>query len=105
MICRNGMNVVLDWMSLLFAIQSELIRRSQGAPFCYQAIRDELFKFFDYMCAKNLVLKCVVTDTLPDEFKFREYASRNISTTKELEMFWMNDCSCYRSYFPEHPKS
>ena len=97
--CRNGMNVVLDGMSLLFAVHSELVRRSQGAPFCYQAIRDELFKFFDYMCAKNLVLKCIVTDTLPDELKFREYASRNISRTQDLETFWINDCRCYRSFF------
>ena len=97
MIFRNGLNVVMDGMGLLFAINEELTKRSQGAPFCYQAIRDELFKFFDYMRAKNLILKCVVTDTLPDEFKLKEYASRCLSREEELETFWKNNCSSYRS--------
>ena len=94
---REGLNVVFDGMAFIYDIHRNILYKSQGAQFCYEVIRREIYQFLDYLAAKNLNLKCIVLDTLYDESKFIEYCERESKRKTDLESFWGDGCKHYRN--------
>ena len=63
--------------------------------FSYPEVRMEIFKFMDYLSAKNIVVKCVCLDALFDPDKIYEYGKRVYERGQDICVAWDN-CFQYR---------
>ena len=56
--------------------------------FSYPEVRKEVFKFMDYLTAKNIVVKCVCLDALFDHDNISEYGKRVYERGQDIQVAW-----------------
>lgn len=82
--------VVIDGMSLFYSLAVDIIRKGAPCMFSYPEVRKEIFKFMDYLTAKNIVVKCVCLDALFDPDKISEYGKRVYERGQDVQVAWDN---------------
>lgn len=93
--------VVIDGMSLFFSLVVDMLRKGVFYIFSYEEVRMEMFKFMDYLNAKNIVVKCVCIDSLFDPDKFDEYGRRVYERGQNMQRAW-NSYFQYRRISSRH---
>ena len=80
--------VVIDGLSLYYSLAMNIMRRGVACLYSYQEVRKEVFKFMDYLTAKNIVVKCFCLDAIDDPDKVREHGKRVVQRGKQIQKSW-----------------
>ena len=76
-----------------------LAARGLEHVFSYTSIRNEIFRFMDYVTAKGIAIQCICRDTILDNDKSEEYAVRGERHYDSIEKSWEKDLHVARIYW------
>ena len=84
---------MVDAFSLYYALATQGTRFGIESHFCYDSVRRIIFRFMDYLKAKNIIVDCVCIDTLIDPFKYEELCRRQAERARRYQEAWR---SCFQ---------
>ena len=82
---------IIDGFSLFYSLSDILLGRGVEHVFSYTSIRNEIFRFMDYVTAKGIDIQCICRDTLLDDDKAQEYAERTRDRYESVLRMWETD--------------
>lgn len=91
--------IVADGLSLQFAFTDIARQGSVEDLYSYNSFRSLVFRFLDYLKAKNLNLVCMCTDSLYDDDKAEEYSRRYVQRLNSVRKYWDSEFTVNGSSF------
>ena len=82
---------IIDGFSLFYSLSEALMERGLEHVYSYTSIRNEVFRFMDYVTAKGIAIQCICRDTLLDNDKLGEYAIRGENNHESIRQSWEAD--------------
>ncbi|KAK8811720.1 hypothetical protein WA538_000506 [Blastocystis sp. DL] len=82
---------IIDGFSLFYSLSDILLGRGVEHVFSYTSIRNEIFRFMDYVTAKEIDIQCICRDTLIDYDKLDTFAERGENNQTSILKSWKTD--------------